>query len=105
MAYVRLSAVAALAIKDPAFFKALQKDAPAALGRANLKLSPADLETLQTNLRAGAQQVKVDVSKLITWAQGRVGGTGASGQALGDPWDVDWGTQWVVPVQPTRQDH
>ena len=99
MAYVRLSAVAARAINDPAFFKSLQQDPRAALERAGLHLSPADLTTLQASLRPGQQQVNVDVSKLITWAQGQVGGTGAGGKALGDPWDIDWGSGWSGPAR------
>jgi hypothetical protein len=98
MAYVKLSAVAARAIKDPGFFKSLQQDARAALEKAGLQLSPADLTTLQANLRPGLQQVNVDVSKLITWAQSQVGKSGASGLPLGDPWDIDWGSGWTGPV-------
>jgi hypothetical protein len=96
MTYAKLSAVAARAIKDPAFFKSLQQDPRATLEKAGLHLSPADLTTLQANLRPGPQQVNVDVPKLIIWAQSQVGGSGASGAPIGDPWDFDWGAGWSV---------
>jgi hypothetical protein len=97
MAKVKLSRVATLATRDPAFFKALQNNVVAALADKNLELTNDDMTTLRTMLSTELHQAKINIPELIAWVNRELGRSGVPvGQIAPDVWEVDWGTEWQL---------
>src|SRR4051812_45930965 len=98
MAVLKLHDVAALALKDVAFFEALKADPDAALETYHLALSPADTQTLKSMLEPGLRATMVDVPKLIAWARHEMSKPAVTGGAgvTPDAWEVDWGSEWKL---------
>ena len=96
MARVKLRKVAALAVRDPRFFKALRADPDAALSKVKMQLTVADRQTLQTYLKPGTRQAEIDAVRLIKWAQTEVAPEEGR-DARAEDWESDWGSEWVYP--------